>query len=43
MKIEETYKVQLRYHRWGCRNLCILGSFVEVVNISRCQFWCDVS
>jgi len=40
MKIEDTYKVQLR---WGCRNLYILGTSVEIVNISRCQFWCDVS
>jgi len=26
----------------GLCELCVLGSFVDVVNISCCQFWCDV-
>jgi len=25
-----------------CRDLYILGSFVEALNISRCQFWCSL-
>jgi hypothetical protein len=38
-KIEETCKMNLGYHIWGCRNLYILGSFVEMVKVSDRQFW----
>ena len=42
VKYNRHVKYNLDIADGGCRSLYILGSFVETVHKSRCQFWCGL-
>jgi len=40
--MKETRKIEFEYDILGLWELYVMDSFVKVMNVSQCQFWCNL-